>query len=308
MSDVVDALARMAASTEFGLLTRQRLGDEGYDRSRVDDLVKQGRLYAAARGVYCLDPPGWFDRLCALVRVRFSGRTVVSHRSAARLHGLWDGDDLDLTVRYPARVKAAGASIHRSRDLVAGVLTTVAGLPVTTVARTLCDVGLVLPQPEVRRMVEHALATDAVSVAEIESVRWGVSEHGRTGVSAVDEALASLPRNVSSAESGPEIRLLALLEDADLPAVTPQLEVQAGQNVYRLDLAFPTAKVAIEYDGEAFHSTPDQKRRDAKRQANLERAGWLVLRFDRTDLYSPTNGTIIRSVADAIRDRRSKDL
>ena len=301
MGDIEDALARMAASTEFGLLTTPRLRELGLDSRRISKKCDLGDLYRVAHGVYALEPPQWIDRVRAVVRVQLAGRVVVSHRSAARLHGLWDGAELDVTIPYPRRARSAGVEVHRSRDLVAGVLTTIDGLPVTTVARTLCDIGLVLPPWDVRRLVEHAVATDRVTRDALRSVRWGVSEHGRNGLSAVDEALSSLPSNAALSESGPETRLMALLESADLPAVVPQFEVRVAGRRYRLDFALPEAMVAIEYDGEQFHSTPQQKASDRERQRRLEDAGWHVLRFDRTHLYSPESGAIIRAVSDAIR-------
>ncbi|MEM7287255.1 MAG: DUF559 domain-containing protein [Actinomycetota bacterium] len=308
MGDVERALARTAASTEFGLLTTTHLGRLGLDAGSIRRRCDAGTLHRVSHGVYSLEPPEWIDRLRAIVRLRLAGKAVASHRSAARLHGLWTGDDLDVTIRYPSRARASGAHIHRSRDLVAGVLRGVDGIPTTSVARTLCDLGLVLPPWDVRRMVEHAVATGRVSVTEIESVRWGVSEHGRNGVSAIDQSLAAMPARGSHAESGPELRLMALLEEADLPRVCPQFEVRVAGRTYRLDFAFPHAKVAVEYDGEAFHSSPAQLRRDAARQRHLEDAGWRVLRFDRTHLYTAADGAILRAVADALRSRRDEDL
>ena len=305
---MADALARMAASTEFGLLTRPQLLRQGIQRHQVDNLVRRGFLHPAARGVYSLEPPGWLDRVRALVRLQFSGSAVVSHRSAARLHGLHRGDEVELTVRYPASGVANDAFIHRSRDLVSGVVTSVDRLPVTTVARTLCDLGLVLPPWDVRHMIEHAVATGRVCVDELESVRWGVSEHGRNGVSAVDQAIAHLPAGAAETESGPEARLLTLLEDSSLPTAVPQFEVLVAGARYRLDFAIPQVLVAVEYDGHEFHSTEEQRKHDAIRQERLEAAGWLVLRFDRTDLYRPDNGAVLREVATAVRNQRERDL
>jgi Protein of unknown function (DUF559) len=47
---------------------------------------------------------------------------------------------------------------------------------------------------------------------------------------------------------------------------------------YRIDLANPDLMVAVELDG-ASHRTPDQKARDAKKDAFLREKGWTVLRF-----------------------------
>ena len=53
---------------------------------------------------------------------------------------------------------------------------------------------------------------------------------------------------------------------------------------YKIDVAFPELKIAIETDGWAFHSDPDAFRRDRKRQNYLILQGWRVLRFTWLDL------------------------
>ena len=45
-----------------------------------------------------------------------------------------------------------------------------------------------------------------------------------------------------------------------------------------LDLAYPSIRLAIEYDGDA-HRGQERARRDLDRQAYLTDAGWKVLRF-----------------------------
>lgn len=48
---------------------------------------------------------------------------------------------------------------------------------------------------------------------------------------------------------------------------------------YRIDLALPDYGIAIECDGEAYHSTPEQKRHDRRKDNYLRKHGWSVMRF-----------------------------
>lgn len=50
-----------------------------------------------------------------------------------------------------------------------------------------------------------------------------------------------------------------------------------GRPTYRLDFAYPHAKVAVEYDGEEFHSTPEARARDCARRQWLREHGWTVI-------------------------------
>lgn len=45
------------------------------------------------------------------------------------------------------------------------------------------------------------------------------------------------------------------------------------------DFAYPHAKLIIECDGTYWHSTPEQKRRDASKDAYLRACGYTVMRF-----------------------------
>ncbi len=53
---------------------------------------------------------------------------------------------------------------------------------------------------------------------------------------------------------------------------------------YRVDVAFPKQRVAIEVDGLAFHSDSDDFHQDRVRQNAIALAGWQVLRFTWLDL------------------------
>ncbi len=53
---------------------------------------------------------------------------------------------------------------------------------------------------------------------------------------------------------------------------------------WRIDLAFPARKVAVEVDGWAWHVDPERFRPDRRKQNALVRAGWDPLRFTWHDL------------------------
>ncbi len=53
---------------------------------------------------------------------------------------------------------------------------------------------------------------------------------------------------------------------------------------YKVDVAFPKQKVAIEVDGWAFHSEQEDFQNDRERQNTIALLGWKVLRFTWLDL------------------------
>jgi hypothetical protein len=80
-------------------------------------------------------------------------------------------------------------------------------------------------------------------------------------------------------ESPPEGRLVRLLVDAGLPHPVQQHAVRLGRRTIRIDLAYPDASVAIEYDGWEFHSTRTAFDGDRARANELVLLGWNLLRF-----------------------------
>lgn len=63
---------------------------------------------------------------------------------------------------------------------------------------------------------------------------------------------------------------------------------------YRIDLALPAYKIAIECDGRAYHSTPEQRAHDRRKNAYLRKHGWRVLRFSGRMIYRDLPKVIAR--------------
>lgn len=57
----------------------------------------------------------------------------------------------------------------------------------------------------------------------------------------------------------------------------PKTQVKVGR--YRIDVALTEYRIAIECDGEYWHSSPEALKRDARKNHVLEANGWKVCRF-----------------------------
>ena len=73
--------------------------------------------------------------------------------------------------------------------------------------------------------------------------------------------------------------MFRVLDASDLPAPTQQHWVRFGSDKFRLDLAYPEAKLAIEYDGWDTHKTRTAFDADRRRDRILQVNGWVVLRL-----------------------------
>lgn len=112
-----------------------------------------------------------------------------------------------------------------------------------------------------------------------------------------DVVLLADPR----AESPPESRLRLDLRRSGLPSPEVQYEIRTADGVLlaRVDLAYPEARLAVEYDG-ATHFSRRQRERDLRRDATLAVYGWQTLRFSRDDL-GPAAATRVRAILAARR-------
>ena len=85
--------------------------------------------------------------------------------------------------------------------------------------------------------------------------------------------------------------------------VVPQFEVRTRAGLFRLDLALPELKIAIEYDGREVHDREDAFVNDRRRQNALVAEGWVVLRFSAADLRGGARVRTLATVLAAVRDQ-----
>lgn len=72
------------------------------------------------------------------------------------------------------------------------------------------------------------------------------------------------------------------------------VKTQVPCGKYRIDIALTAHRIAIECDGKAYHSTPEQKAHDRRKNAYLRRHGWKVLRFSGSRITKDLKGIIAR--------------
>lgn len=135
----------------------------GFDYRRIATGLASGWLSELVPDVLVVNdgPPTWHQRLIVVV-LASGGHGVASHRSAARLHGL-DGFDspgnatIEVSVSRSFRLDPCVAAVpHHVTPLDPCDITTVDGIPCTTMMRSLADLGSVIRD---RRKVRRALTS-----------------------------------------------------------------------------------------------------------------------------------------------------
>jgi hypothetical protein len=163
--------------------------------------------------------------------------------------------------------------IGRTRDLRREDIVVIGGVRVTSPLRTAADLLCLLPRREALAAADALMRAHGFTVADLR--RLLVRYFRRRGVV---QARSLAPLVDGRSESAAESWTRLVIIDHGLPVPEPQYWVSVdGRPTYRLDLAYPRARIAIEYDGVAHHSHPADRRRDEARRDWLRAHGWRVL-------------------------------
>lgn len=241
------------------------------------------------------------DRIIAIVQSS-GGRPVVGGMAAAIMHGgRWHDADFEVQLfRHPSGCgkPGRGSRVHRT-DLSPSDVVMIDGIEVTTPVRTAYDLGRQAPEwRALGRLDDLARATD-FSVPKLQE--YADERDGRRGIR---QLRFLTPLIDGLAESPPESWLRLVMIRADLP--TPELQIRvaddSGRIYARIDLGYEKYKVAIEYDGEDFHSSPEQRAHDEARDAQLKDDGWIVIRVTAAELRTAP-WTVVIKIENALRSR-----
>lgn len=163
----------MVASDQWGIVTTAQAGREGVERLQLSRLVEKGDLERARHGVYLLpshqagpedeiraawlslEPKKFIDE-----RWEDGQPVVVSHESAARIHGIGRliPPKLTFSTGSTKQTRQQGIRIYTRRELAEADIVSVNGLPVTSVTRTVGD----LAEQKIERGYLADLVADAL--------------------------------------------------------------------------------------------------------------------------------------------------
>jgi very-short-patch-repair endonuclease len=265
------------ATANHGVITRE---SSGLSRSGWYRGLSSGRFEQLYPGVARLHGTARTREQRIAAAVLATGpNSLASHRSAAHLWGVQrsDGDPVDVIV-HDARRRFVGIDnvvIHRPRDLQRLTPQRRANIACTNILRTLLDLGAVDPDA-VPDAVGHVIAQRLATLNALEATVIQHSEHGRTGIVALREAIAAWSIDGKPTDSLLEQTMRRLIDRHHLPAVEFH-PIICGHEV---DFRVIGTRVIIECDGWTFHGRHRADfERDRRRDAELVAAGWIVLRF-----------------------------
>lgn len=278
MDQESDTRIARVAERQHGVVTLGQLRSVGISSDVIKGRLRRGRIYRLHRGVYALghatlsregrwmaavlasgvgdhtpnagQTDAYASQAQALPILRLWG-AALSHRSAASLWGMLPPQPGPIHVTVPGtagRKRQKGIRLHRSRTLEAELVTSRAGIPVTTPARTIADLRRTASSAQVRRAIRQA------NVLGLPVEEEGTPDRTRSEL---------------------ETRFLRLCRLSKLPG--PEVNVPVGP--FLVDFLWRDRRLIVETDGYRYHSGREAFEADRDRDLKLKSLGYEVIRL-----------------------------
>lgn len=197
-------------------------------------------------------------------------RALLGYESAAQLWGLARGRlrPIHVVVARNGGRKDRGLCFHHPRSIDDEDRAIEAGIPVTTVARTLLDAG---PRLDAAKLFEAAIRQELLDPQAL--ARLLERSKGRRGAGALGRLLVEELHLPDDTRAGIETEFAAFLRARRLPL--PGFNVLVAGHL--MDAYWPKYGLVAELQSRAFHSTWQAQERDAERFAHLQALDYRVL-------------------------------
>ncbi|MEV4421369.1 type IV toxin-antitoxin system AbiEi family antitoxin domain-containing protein [Patulibacter sp. NPDC049589] len=273
--------AAVLARRQHGVISRSQLRSLGFSDGQVDRAIAAGRLHPVHRGVFALG----HDRLSATGRISAAvlacgAGAAAGYRSAAAIWSVRPSSNPRVEVVIPRRsaLSRSGIVVHCHAAVEPDEVTTLDGVPVTTVGRTMLDTAAVLGRDPLRSAIKQA---EVLRLFDLFEVRKLLARHPRhRGARALGEVLRSWT-DPARTRSDLELEFLAVCARHGLPRPLMNGTFEGLE----IDALFPDHGVAVELDGGRFHENPLQRDDDYEKRARLEAAGWRFVAFTSRQVF-----------------------
>ncbi len=210
----------------------------------------------------------------------WSGRRgVIAGVAASALHWAeYVDDDVPVEMLWRNGRPPTGL-IVRNEAYAADEVTTYNGIPLTTPARTIFDLGRHLDRDAAVARIDALLWVGRVGVRDVQPIigryRWARGlEQLRVALDLADDG----------AESPRETRLRLLLTDAGMRPTDTQIPVYEGNRlITKFDMGWKHLLVGVQYDGGHHQTDRDQYVRDQRALPKLEARNWIVVKVIKED-------------------------
>ena len=274
------------ARNQHGVISLDQLRDNGVTSKAITSLIHSCLLERIASRTYRYPAVASSWRQDVMAAVLSAGpEALASHATAATMHGMLDRPLEQIEIVMPRwRRSHQTFAVHESKDLAPDDLVVVDGIPATSPARTVVDLGASAPWL-VEKALDRGLRLKLMTLNEVSAFVGRVSRRGRAGVGVIRPHVEARLRWHGLTESDFEDLFRQAWGDR-VPQPVAQYEIVDRRYglVCRADFAFPRQKLRIELDSEAFHMDRPTFQKDRRIQNLTELLGWRTFRYTWWDL------------------------
>lgn len=292
MGDGMKALAALA-SAQFGLVASHQLAECMVTRNMVHGRIRHGAMQPSRyRGVYRFSgaPQTWESRAMELL-LYCGPNAALSHDTAAYLHGL-DGfstrpDVFHVLMPQSYLMHAPPHHIHRTRASKIHS-TMIDGLPVTSVVRSLTDLGETLTRDDFEKAFDSARRLHKNLEPWLNQFAEKKENARRPGIALIKQLFAERSSALDSIFEV-EMRQIFLADQIPLPHFGYTV-FDEGKPLIKLDgawLNFNGRNTALHCDGFGPHSRRKQFERDARQRTRLSVLGWTQIMVTWNQIHDP---------------------
>jgi very-short-patch-repair endonuclease len=292
------------AQANGGVFSIQEAVALGMPRTTLQRRIEDGIFVRVGRGMLAL--PGTATRSDLTMRAALRLLNgVVSHESAARIHG-FEGipkSPPSITVSHRSSHHFPDIVVHQSTDLLEGHVVEINGTRVTTPVRTLVDLAKVFGPKRLERVIEHALASGKVDIEEFIDLVTVLSRKGKRGMKKLHTIIHTRLLGTAVSDTALERALFKLIRDAGLPLPTRQFHAPWLKRLNgRVDFAYVDSRIVIEADSRRWHLSFDAFETDKIRDNAAQIAGWIVIRIT-WRMIKEEPDAVVRTIREALAVR-----
>lgn len=261
------------ASSQFGVLHVRQGAEIGLNARAISRRLSRG-WRKKHPGVICIPGyPDTFEQRAMAAHLYAGPDSLLSHRSAGRLHGLDGIPTSRIEVSTPRRLRSKDLVVHQ-RDVATIRRKHFGPLPATTIEQTILDLAAVLNEVSLEIGLDSALRQGLTLVNRVTELLDNIGGRGTPGSSALRALLEERAPMTRPPESVVETHVLRIVRASDLPKPVAQHVVSVpGSSDIRVDFAYPDLRIAIEVDSVRWHSGLRAIHRDNRRPEPAGRSG-----------------------------------
>ncbi|HEX6152170.1 MAG TPA: type IV toxin-antitoxin system AbiEi family antitoxin domain-containing protein [Solirubrobacterales bacterium] len=256
------------AEAQHGVVSFRQLRQLGFSKGHISRAYEADRLRRIHRGVYAvgharISPHG---RCMAAVLACGAG-TVLSHHSAAWLWGFLPACPKEAAVTVLSQGhRRRGIRVYRVAGLSSRDYGALEGIPVTSVERTLIDLGAVATARNLTSAVDRAKRLGRLDLDALDAI---LLRRGHTVAGKRLEKALELYRRPVFDRARSELLFLDAIEKEGLP--TPVLNCWVEK--WEIDAYWEDERFAVEVDGWETHGTRKAFEEDRLRLEEMKLAG-----------------------------------